>query len=65
MIKVLLKGPEDKQQTVEIDEDATVRDVAIEACSLFFRSVRLNGEDVPLTAHVHDGDRVEVVAERI
>ncbi len=65
MIKVLLKGPEGRQRTVDIDEDATVRDVAIEACNLFYRYVLLNGEKVPLTAHVHDGDRVDVVPERI
>ncbi len=65
MIKVLLKGPEGVQKTVDIDEDATVRDVAIEACSLYFRSILLNGEKVPLTAHVHNGDQVEVVTERI
>ncbi len=63
MIKVLLKGPEGKQRTVDIDQDATVRDVAIEACNLFYRYVLLNGEKVPLTTHVHDGDRVEVVTD--
>lgn len=61
MIKVFLKGPDGKQETVIVDEDATVRDVAIEGYNLFFCNIRLNGNTVPATAHVHDGDRVEVV----
>jgi hypothetical protein len=63
VIKVFLKGPDGKQETVIVDEDATVRDVATEGYSLFFRNIRLNGEAVPPTARVHDGDRVEVVGE--
>jgi len=63
VIKVLLKGPDGKQTTVTTNEDATVRDVASDGYHLFFCSVRLNGERVPLTAPVHDGDRVEVASE--
>ncbi len=65
MIKVFLKGPEATQEPVELDEDATVRDVAVERYSLFFRDILLNGEKVPYTAHIHDGDRVEVTVERV
>jgi putative ubiquitin-RnfH superfamily antitoxin RatB of RatAB toxin-antitoxin module len=65
VIKVFLKGPDSKQKTVTINEDATVRDVASDGYDLFFCSICLNGEKVPLTARVHDGDRVEVVAEVI
>ena len=63
MIKVFLKGPDGKQKTVTINEDATVRDVASDGNHLFFCSIRLNGKEVPLTARVHDGDRVEVVGD--
>lgn len=63
MIKVLLRGPDGKQKTVTTNEDATVRDVASDGYHLFFCSIRLNGEEVPLTARVHDGDRVEVASE--
>jgi putative ubiquitin-RnfH superfamily antitoxin RatB of RatAB toxin-antitoxin module len=65
VIKVFLKGPDGKQKTVTINEDATVRDVASDGYHLFFCSIRLNSEKVPPTARVHDGDRVEVVAEVI
>ncbi len=65
MINVFLKGPDGKQRTVTIDEDATVRDVAIEGYDLFFCAIFLNGDKVPLTAPIHDGDRVEVVVGRV
>jgi sulfur carrier protein ThiS len=65
VIKVSLKGPDGKQKTVTINDDATVRDVASDGYHLLFCSICLNGEKVPLTARVHDGDRVEVVAEVI
>jgi putative ubiquitin-RnfH superfamily antitoxin RatB of RatAB toxin-antitoxin module len=65
VIKFLLIGPDGKEKTVTINEDATVRDAASDSYHLFFCSIRLNGENVPLTARVHDGDRVEVVAEVI
>ena len=44
MIKVFLKGPDGRQDTVTINEDATVRDVAIEDYDLFFCDILLNGE---------------------
>jgi sulfur carrier protein ThiS len=65
VIKVFLKGPDGKQKTVTLNEDATVRNVASDGYHLFFCSIRLNGEKVPLTTRVHGGDRVEVVAEVI
>jgi len=63
VINVFLKGPDGKQKTVTINEDATVRDVASDGYHLFFCNIRLNGEKVQLTARVHDGDHVEVVSE--
>jgi len=63
VIKVLLKGPDGKQETVIVNEDATVRDVATEGYNLFFCNIRLNGDSVPPTVRVHDGDRVEVVGK--
>jgi putative ubiquitin-RnfH superfamily antitoxin RatB of RatAB toxin-antitoxin module len=63
VIKVLLRGPDGKQKTVAINDDATVRDVASDGYHLFFCSIRLNGEKVSLTTRVHDGDRVEVASE--
>jgi (p)ppGpp synthase/HD superfamily hydrolase len=65
VIEVFLKGPDGKQKTVTIDEDATVRDVAIEGYNLFFCDIFLNGEKVPLTAQMHNGDWVEVVTGRL
>jgi (p)ppGpp synthase/HD superfamily hydrolase len=64
VIKVFLKGPDGKQKTVAINQNATVRDVASDSYHLFFSSIRLNGEPVPLTARAQDGDHVEVVSER-
>ncbi len=64
MINVFLKGPDGKQRTVTIGEDATVRDVAVEGYDLFFCDILLNGDKVLLTAPVHDGDRVEVLVGR-
>ena len=64
MIKVFLKGPDGKEKTVTVSPDATVCDVASDGYHLFFCGIRLNGEPVPLTARVKDGDHVEVVSGR-
>ena len=50
----MIKGPDGKQEKVIVDEDGTVRDVAMEGYNVFFCYIRLNGDTVPLTVPVHD-----------
>jgi hypothetical protein len=40
--------------TIVVDEDATIRDVAMDGYHLFFCRIRLNRDAVPPTARVHD-----------
>lgn len=60
MITVTLVGPDGTRSDVTLNEDVTVRDVATAGYDLFFRTVKRNGDPVPLTAGVKNGDLVSV-----
>ena len=60
MITVTLVGPDEVHSTVTISNDATVRDVATAKYELFWRTLKRNGNTVPFTEKVRDGDIVAV-----
>jgi hypothetical protein len=61
VITVTLLGPDKGQSTVEISQDATVRDVATSKYHLFGRVTKRNGLSVvPFTTAVVDGDTVTI-----
>jgi hypothetical protein len=54
-------GPDKMQSTVEIAEDATVRDVTTSQYHLFWRTTKKNGIGViAFTTKVVDGDKVTI-----
>ncbi len=60
MVTVTLVGPDGQRSSVTISDGATVRDVACEKYELFWRTLKKNGNVVPLTEGIRDGDVVTV-----
>jgi hypothetical protein len=57
-------GPDKMQSTVEIAEDASVRDVATSQYHLFWRTTKKNGiGGIAFTTKVVDGDMVTIERE--
>jgi hypothetical protein len=65
MVTVTLVGPDEGRSSVTISDDATVRDVAATKYPLFWRYLRKNGNAVPFTAKVRNGDIVTVEDEPV
>ncbi len=60
MVTVTLVGPDGQRSSVTLSDDATVRDVASSEYPLFWRTLKKNGNVVPLTEGIRDGDVVTV-----
>jgi hypothetical protein len=60
MITVTLVGPDGRRSEVTTSDDATARDIATAEYGLFCRILKRNGDTIPLTARVKDGDVVSV-----
>ena len=60
MVNVILEGPDQVWSNVTVAADATVRDVATSQYDLFWRNLKKNGQVVPFSAGVEEGDLVTV-----